>query len=367
MYEEIADELNVPDSVIESAEKSYKAVGECLTKHIPQYEIDVFPQGSMNLGTLVKPISDEDDYDLDAVCKIKSNISSPEKLKNLIGDVLKNSDRYSPMLQEEGKRCWTLKYADDRRFHMDILPAIPNASQTNSSIKITHKDESGYKFMISNPEGYADWFNKLQEKTRMKLFESKGVKYSSSVEDLRKYKVRTPLQQAIQILKRHRDIKYKDVSNEERENKPISIIITTLVGKMYTGEENIVQLIMKFVNDYDKYIEIDSYGNYVIKNPVNEKENFADKWIIYPERKRAFFDWVRTLKYDLITNNFMCFDDVLDKNIHLKDIFGESVINSVFEKRSSAGLNKYIDRNGIATLTSHKTDTKIKEHNFYGE
>jgi hypothetical protein len=30
------------------------------------------------------------------------------------------------MLDKEGRRCWTLNYADGAKFHMDILPAIPD-------------------------------------------------------------------------------------------------------------------------------------------------------------------------------------------------------------------------------------------------
>ena len=42
--------------------------------------------------------------------------------------------------------------------------------------------------------------------------------------------------------------------------------------------------------------------------------------------------FLKDLKKDLITNNFMIFDDLVDKGNHLKSIFGASVIESVFEK-----------------------------------
>ena len=122
MYEEIADELNIPDAVLENAERSYKALGEYIQNHLDGVEVVFFPQGSMNLGTIIKPISDDDDYDLDAVCKLKYKYNNPSELKNPIGDILKDSKRYKEMLQEEGKRCWTLKYYEGSHFHMDILP-----------------------------------------------------------------------------------------------------------------------------------------------------------------------------------------------------------------------------------------------------
>lgn len=365
MYEEIAEELNIPDSVYESASKSYKALGEYLGSKLVDYKVEVFPQGSMNLGTLIKPIAEEDDYDLDAVCKVYNSFDNAGELKNLIGNILKNSERYNKMLQPEGKRCWTLKYADSSHFHMDILPSSPNV-EIDKSIKITHKEDGKYEFKISNPEGYAEWFDKLQESERRIIYSTRNVTFSNKVEDLRRYNVRTTLQKTIQILKRHRDIKYLNVSDIERDNKPISIIITTLVGKMYTGEESIVDLILKFTNDYMKYIDIDLNGNYIIQNPVNDNENFADKWSIYPERQEAFFNWITDLKKDLIVNNFMLKEGLIEKSDYLKSIFGGKTISSVFEKREKEHSKSYIKRDHIATLTSTKTDTEVKEHTFFG-
>ena len=366
IYENIADELNISDSVFKTAEKSYKALGKYLDDNIVGYKIDVFPQGSMNLGTLIKPLSEDDDYDLDAVCKVYYDFANPKDLKDLIGDALKKSERYNKLLTDEGKRCWTLKYSDGSHFHMDILPAIPN-NISDKSIKITHKQDNSYKYIISNPEAYAEWFDKLQENERKSLYKIRNHQFSNKVEDLRKFGIRTTLQKTIQILKRHRDIKYMNASQVQRDCKPISIIITTLVGKMYSGTENIVELITKFCTSYENYIEQDSNGNYIISNPVNNSENFADKWNIYPERRKAFIKWVAALRYDLITNNFMIFDDITEKTEHLKKIFGNAVISNVFEKRNSIVCERYIDRKGIATLTTNKTDTKVKDHTFFGK
>lgn len=365
IYENIAEELNISDSVFENAKRSYKALGEFLENNI-EYPVEVYPQGSMNLGTLIKPIGDDDDYDLDAVCKIHNNFDSPKDLKELVGNALKKSERYKKMLADEGKRCWTLNYSDDSHFHMDILPSIPN-NITDKSIKITHKENNSYKYMVSNPEAYADWFDKLQENERRNLYRIKNRQFSNKVEDLRNFGIRTTLQKAIQILKRHRDIQYANATDEERECKPISIIITTLVGKMYSGNESILDLIDKFCTSYEEYIEIDSNGNYVIPNPVNKNENFADKWKIYPERQEAFFNWVENLKYDLITNNFMIFDDITEKTNYLKKVFGNKTITNIFEKRNSSMSERYIDRKNIATITANKTDTKVKEHTFFGK
>ena len=174
------------------------------------------------------------------------------------------------------------------------------------------------------------------------------------------------MQKTIQIIKRHRDMIYKDATDSERKNKPISIIITTLVGRMYTGGETILELLTKFVNNYEDYMELDESGNYVIKNPVNEEENFADKWIIYPERKKAFFRWISQLKKDLITNNYMTINGMIEKADYLKGIFGSNIVSNVYEKRAKKLEKKYTDSSAMATLTSKKTDIENKPHHFYG-
>lgn len=365
MYEEIADELNISDSLFEKVCKSYKALGNYLENELSGRKVEIFPQGSMNLGTLIKPISEDDDYDLDAVCKIYDDINDPKELKNLIGDVLKESDRYSKMLQPEGKRCWTIKYNEESHFHMDILPCCPY-KKNDSSLKITHKENGLYGFKISNPEGYAVWFNNIQENERKKIYTSKSVEYSNNVEDLRKYDIRTNLQKTIQILKRHRDIKYFNTTDIERDNKPISIIITTIAAKLYSENDTIVDLIDKFTSQWKTCFEIDSSNNYILKNPVNESENFADKWIMYPDKKKAFFDWIDDLRKDLITNNYLLFDGLIEKSKYLKRIFGDKVINDVFEKKSQVNSKLYVDSKKVATLTTNKTNIEVRKHNFYG-
>ena len=36
---------------------------------------------------------------------------------------------------KEGRRCWTLHYADGVQFHIDILPAIPDAKPFKELLK----------------------------------------------------------------------------------------------------------------------------------------------------------------------------------------------------------------------------------------
>ena len=140
MYRKIAAEIEISETEAQNAKKSYEAVGRFLNNKIEQYDVKIFPQGSFRLGTVIKPISDKDEYDIDLVVTIDHNFTSAKELKNIVGDVLKASDRYSEKI-EEGKRCWTIEYAESANYHMDILPTMRSDTYNqDKGLIMTHKE-----------------------------------------------------------------------------------------------------------------------------------------------------------------------------------------------------------------------------------
>ncbi|MFC5358089.1 nucleotidyltransferase [Azospirillum himalayense] len=316
----LADELAVSDVRYDQACRSYASLGAWL--HRPEstvlkYDPQVYVQGSFRLGTAIRPISDEEEYDVDSVCVLRtlstSNMSQ-KQLKTLLGDEIKAYRRAQNMVKpvREGRRCWVLSYADGAQFHMDIVPAVPNATRqrqmleargldlqwSETAIVITDIRSPVYEYISdnwqrSNPKGYAEWF-KLRmgtvfEQRRRALAES----IKANVEEIPDYRVRTPLQSAIMILKRHRDGMFVNRYDE----RPISIIITTLAGHAYNGEEKIADTLYSILSRMDQFIEHDGQKR-VIRNPSDPLENFADKWPQHPEREEAFFEWLAEARRD---------------------------------------------------------------------
>ncbi|WP_166146149.1 nucleotidyltransferase [Methylosinus sp. RM1] len=264
-----------------------------------------------------RPRTEDAEYDVDSVCEFaaltKAGITQKD-LKEKLG-VEVESYRQSKNMDKplkEGRRCWTLQYADGAKFHMDIVPALSNEDRlrkllaehklndqfASTAIAITDNEVSNYSDICedwprSNPKGYCEWF-----KTRMAVVLEKGrrriaEKMQASVEEIPDYKVRTPLQSAIMLLKQHRDISFAERADEA----PISIIITTLSAKAYEGEEKIGAALKAILTKMDRFItEIN--GVYVITNPTDELENFADKWADHPERAKAFFEWLDMARRD---------------------------------------------------------------------
>ncbi len=106
--------------------------------------------------------------------------------------------------------------------------------------------------------------------------------------------VKTPLRISVQILKRHRDIRYAG----DPDDKPISIIITTLAAAAYQNELDLFEALMGIVMRIEASIKFTD-GKWWIPNPVNPKENFADKWNLFPQRAERFFEWLTMVKFDM--------------------------------------------------------------------
>jgi len=118
--------------------------------------------------------------------------------------------------------------------------------------------------------------------------------YFSKVEEIPTYAVKTPLQSVVQLLKQHRDVMFED----NPDVKPISIIITTLAAKAYNNETNLADAFINIINGMERYLEENEKGKFVVSNPVNPLENFADKWEEESEKEVAFFEWIEQLKKD---------------------------------------------------------------------
>lgn len=128
ILEQLSEQLDIPDYIYEDATLKYEDVGMHLGNeesrllfHSPQ----VYPQGSFRLGTVVRPISVQDDYDIDLACclDIAKESTTHHDLKHMIGDRLKERSDLEAMLSES-RRCWRLDYPGRDGapgFHMDVL------------------------------------------------------------------------------------------------------------------------------------------------------------------------------------------------------------------------------------------------------
>jgi len=265
----IGEELDISPSSYEDARKKYHAVAEYLAEPdttVAQYDPNLYSQGSLRLGTVVKPLG-SNEFDLDLVCEMNiSSTSDQQVVKELVGNRFKEKEIYKKMLKPKN-RCWRLDYAG--AFHMDVLPAIPDGIKGNDCILVP--DRKLCEWQPSNPRGYANWFKERMLSIRRSLIEKKAIIEEIPLGDP---SIRTPLQRSVQLLKRHRDILFQD----DAENAPISVVITTLAAKAYNNEEDLYEALINIIRGIPS--QLDSVDGWpAVLNPMNREENFAEKWM----------------------------------------------------------------------------------------
>lgn len=359
LLEGLAEVLDITPTQFEEARNSYEAVGNWLSRAespISTYSPIIYPQGSFRLGTVVKPIADEDNFDVDVVCLLENlpTSISQKDLKHMVGDALQSNSEYQRMLRRnEGRRCWTLQYADSRRFHIDILPSTNDDFEwlvaegvprelAQHAIKITDKDCLTYAdctdqhWSKSNPVGYAQWFKSrtleqlAHEKRLLAEFQGREVE---TIED---FEVQTPLQRSVQLLKRHRDFMFGD-----DEDRPISIILTTLAARAYRSEHNLMDALSGILERMPDHVTT-ALARKQILNPVNPRENFADKWEKHPEREENFYIWLAKAKEDFIEIfNYGGLEKAIE---NLRESFGERIVNEALRRRD---LDEYIEKRSL--------------------
>lgn len=319
-------EVEMPENVRDRIVGKYESLAEWLNRdgsEIKRYDPFVAPQGSMLLGLANRPVGPDEEYDVDLICRLlaqKAKVTQ-KQLKQAVGrEIMAYAAAHSMTHDpEEKRRCWRLPYADDDRFHTDILPCLPDADRyrkqlfdsghrklagdqaiTQNAIAITDQKDPNYKILsddwpTSNPLGFAAWFFAQMEE-RLLVEKQEFLRRRpiyDSVEDVPNHRVKTTLQKAIQLLKRHRDTMFAN----DQDIKPISMIITTLSAHAYGNEDTLVDALTVILENMDAHIE-ERDGVAWIANPVNPDENFADKWEEEPEKATAFRKWLRAARRD---------------------------------------------------------------------
>lgn len=378
IFEELGKSLDISKTQFDAAVASYQAVGNQLTKEdsaLAIYQPEILPQGSFMLGTMIKPISDEDDLDIDLVCNLhgKNPSWTQEKLKKEVGVQLAKNPAYEDMMEDK-RRCWMLKYRKNspnlkERYHMDILPSIVNSdykiilerelrkalditTTKQLEIRITDNKTVDYStevnhqmWLLSNPFGYGKWFfDRALPSTDLTKQLSRSIK---PVPEFANKKL--VIQRVVQILKRHRDIMW--YNRNDKDDKPISIIITTLAAKVYDKEQNLMRALLNVVNEMGYEAKKEKYsiehGKYIkwIPNPVNEEENFADKWPDNPKKEENFYNWLDAVKIDL---NVI----ISKKGLGLPKVseamtlpFGEDLVKQAFASYGQVQLQQRTERN----------------------
>jgi len=410
VIEEIIGAIDIPDSSYELAEKRYKDLADWFGRpeaRCATLDPHLYPQGSFRFGTVIRPLDENGEYDLDMGCRLRTGITkathTQKHLKHMVGDDLEDY-RVARKIKEEREekhRCWRLKYADTLSFHLDVVPSIPEVASQRRMLKeammkagsadalaesvaeyavsITDNRHAKYDaicndWRISNSEGFALWFESQMELSQPLLEKWASEAKAARIEKLPLFKRKSPLQRCVQLLKRHRDVMFK----ENPDGKPVSAIITTLAARAYQGEaeidvalEGILECMGGLVRPNAPYVP----------NPVSLTEDFADKWD-KPEYRHLnlhanFKAWLQKARQDFGTLSSSDSPNVLE-NV-AKTSVGVTLDSRVAKEQAGINANKAKKRALLEKAARISVGTKTSStgvigtvgvaniaHKFYG-
>ena len=239
----LRNEVNLNQSRLDRLETSVGAVNDYLKDNLPGYQT-MDKQGSYALGTLIKPVDDNDEYDADIQIVMNPNPKWEAKdYVHAINKTLAGNKNYVDKLRLK-TRCVTVDYAGD--FHLDTVPRVTSGGKHYVCNRVDNKFEE------TDGTGYRDWFN---EKNRITGGHLKRV---------------------VRLLKHLRDHQNSFIAK--------SILLTTLAGNTIKASDKGTAAVSTVTDTLETVLS--RMSNYLqqhpnmpeIKNPVLPTENFNRHW-----------------------------------------------------------------------------------------
>ena len=357
-------ELQLSPTRYQEAVDRYQAVCRWLDAEgspVSNYMPTIYPQGSMRIGTTVKPLGREE-HDLDFVCEFQidpSTIEAPLELLRHVAARLKEHKVYRDLLEVKN-RCVRLNYANE--FHMDILPACPDPASGEDCIVVPDRQSAWWK--PSNPRGYAEWFEERCIVTVPYQFSERKLAMDSAepIPAQEASHEKATLKHVVQLLKRWRDIYYQD----RCDVAPISMVLTTLAAQFYGGHWSVSESMTTILERIEGAVNAAMPGRIYVLNPANTDEDLSERWDD-PTQYAAFIEGIRALR---AAWNRLTLDQTLEKSVGILEGLAGEPTKEAFRKQArdlQAARDANFLKTGSAGALSVMSGASVRPNTFHGE
>jgi hypothetical protein len=355
---QICEELQITPTRHDLVVKRYETLNRLLESNESPFRYfgpEIYPQGSMALGTTVKPI--DGPHDLDFVLELSNYVRGPMRLISELYEFLRSHDTYAPMTTLKN-RCVRIEYADE--FYMDVLPAVRDARAVGTCIKVPDCALAGWT--DSNPRGYIKWFKEQSGKLLVRRMFDKA----EPIPDQQAVAEKDALQLVVQLLKRWRDLHYAWAP----EQAPISIVLTTLAADTYRGDRSVSGALTSALTEIVALTEASRRAGEThlhLCNPSNMAEDLTERWDSNPAAYAAFERGIRNFHHrwtQLIAKGG-------NVNSELESLFGEPVKAAVKKRAQRLQESRSLGKIGVSSagIISGKGPSILpaRPNTFYGE
>ncbi|APP00447.1 nucleotidyltransferase [Xanthomonas perforans] len=317
----------------------------------------IFVQGSIGLRTTIKPVNgapaDLGTVDADAIVWLpNAGGASAQSVLDEIQKRIEDGTRVDAKV-EKLRRGVRIIYADETPgFHIDITPAraIHGNQETHGKGKLEVPDRELQAWKASSPIPYLGWLEQASEKQisleSTQVLATRAIAMDEATQaplpDYEKYIDNDPLRATIKLLKRHRD--EWAIRNNDPSHRPISAVITTLATRAYEEvaaessrhPRRPLDAIVEIVTKMSSYVQHVG-GKYLVCNPKDDAENFAEKWNRPSEGSlyvNAFRKWHEDAKNSITLGlqefpSLESFNEAVKERFALGSTFVASVNNEI--------------------------------------
>ncbi|WP_341022005.1 nucleotidyltransferase [Brevundimonas diminuta] len=295
-----------------------------------------YPQGSMRIDATISTRGTDDEYDIDIVAEIFGGDARPEAL---LDDLYAALADYPAQRVVRQTRCVTVYYADG--MHLDVTPARRTAAKEKESV-IAHAKggaEPGI-YVPMNAYAFGQWYTDrtpteetFAKAMNKRLYAQDGMVFAEAESD--DVPAQTPLiiksvtTVALQLLKRHRNILYADVTGRI----PPSILLSCHAGHAAVPGMRLAEMLIRQARWTARAIdEAARQGRLLsVANPEHAGELFTDRWPESQSQQQAYAAALHKLANGL--------EALRTADVQLEDLqqwmraqFGERVVTRSIQK-----------------------------------
>lgn len=317
--------------------------------------IDVFTSGSNAIDAAIRGLIKRDAPDVDAVIVLDvPSDTPPERVLGLVKSAItrggEDRNTYRDCKVEQNSRCVTVIYADGSK--VDLMPVVQLSDDDFAPVmQLFHFENDvnpprSYVKLVS-PIGFKNAVAKaLEKESNSALFEAVAkARRTSSYLFAEKAEVdqypeqidfvdKSPRIVVLQLLKRFRDIQFRQSSRAGRR-KPPSVVLAALAIQAPFGQQTSLTEELIHVAGHIRRSLVHPDGTALeVRNPGYDPDIFTDRW---PQRGTTDQQWLYADLGHLINElqKLKSAESVEQKAKILSGLFGESVAAEAMSMHSA--------------------------------
>ena len=151
----LKDEVNLNQSRYDNAKDRLRTLEKHLKKNLEGFQGTEI-QGSYATETIIRPVDDNDEYDIDLMVYIEDDGSDPKEVVDGVVDCLSENAFYEEH-SKVGKRSVQITYAN--QFNIDVVSCV----ERNGRKWVCNRVDNTWE--ITDGSGYKDWFREQNRKS----------------------------------------------------------------------------------------------------------------------------------------------------------------------------------------------------------